>query len=109
MVSTVHREVIDALAELRRTVATLRTPVEVDLSLLAALTRLARDFETATGLKVNRSLPEAIPSLPEAQRLAFYRAAPEAGSYPPVPEVTIGVTVVLGAGLSALYDCVETR
>jgi len=78
MVNTVHREVIDALAELRRMVATLRTPVEVDLLLVPALTRLTRDFESATGLKVNRSLPPDAPQLAEAQRLALYRAAQEA-------------------------------
>jgi signal transduction histidine kinase len=78
MVNTVHEEVVEALAELRRTVATLRTPLDVDLSLLTALTRLAHGFEEATGIKVNRSLPEALPPLPEAHRLALYRAAQEA-------------------------------
>jgi signal transduction histidine kinase len=78
MVNTVHKEVVEALAELRRTVATLRTPLDVDLSLLTALTRLTHGFEEATGIKVNRSLPEALPPLAEAQRLALYRAAQEA-------------------------------
>jgi signal transduction histidine kinase len=78
MVNTVHEQVIDALAELRRTVATLRTPLDVDLSLLTALTRLAHDFEKATSIKVNRSLPDELPPLPDAQRLALYRAAQEA-------------------------------
>jgi signal transduction histidine kinase len=78
MVNTVHEEVVEALAELRRTVATLRTPLDVDMSLLTALTRLAHGFEAATNIKVNRSLPEELPSLAEAQRLALYRAAQEA-------------------------------
>lgn len=78
MVNTVHHEVVDALAELRRTVATLRTPLDVDLSLLTALTRLTHSFEEATGIKVNRSLPEELPPLPDASRLALYRAAQEA-------------------------------
>jgi signal transduction histidine kinase len=78
MVNTVHHEVVDALAELRLTVATLRTPLDVDLSLPTALTRLTHSFEEATGIKVNRSLPEELPPLPDAQRLALYRAAQEA-------------------------------
>jgi signal transduction histidine kinase len=78
MVKTVHEEVVEALAELRRTVATLRTPLEVDLSLPVALTRLAQGFEKATGIKTNQSLPESLPPLSEAQRLALYRAAQEA-------------------------------
>lgn len=78
MVNTVHHEVVDALAELRRTVATLRTPLDADLSLLTALTRLTHSFEEATGIKVNRSLPEELPPLPDAPRLALYRAAQEA-------------------------------
>lgn len=77
MVNTVHHEVVDALAELRRTVATLRTPLDVDLSLLTALTRLTHSFEEATGIKVNRSLPEELPPLPDSPRLALYRAAQE--------------------------------
>jgi signal transduction histidine kinase len=78
MVHTVHQQVVEALAELRRTVATLRTPLEVDLSLLSALTRLASGFEEATGITVNRMLPEELPSLPDTHRLALQRAAQEA-------------------------------
>lgn len=78
MVNTVRTEVVEALAELRRTVATLRTPLDVDLSLLVALPRLTDGFEAATGIKVNQLLPEALPPLAEAQRLALYRAAQEA-------------------------------
>jgi len=78
MVNTVRKEVIEALAELRRTVATLRTPLDVDLSLLTALPRLAHGFEAATGIKVHQSLPETLPPLAEAQRLALYRVVQEA-------------------------------
>jgi signal transduction histidine kinase len=78
MVNTVHEEVVEALAELRRTVATLRTPLDADLSLAAALTRLMTGFEEATGVKVNWLLPEEIPPLTEAYRLALYRMAQEA-------------------------------
>lgn len=77
MVNTVHREVVEALAELRHTVATLRTPLAADLSLPAALTRLVTGFEDATGVKVNWLLPDDLPALPEAYRLALYRVAQE--------------------------------
>lgn len=77
MVSTVHGEVIEALAELRHTVATLRTPLAADLSLPTALTRLVTGFEDATGVKVNWFLPDELPTLPDAYRLALYRAAQE--------------------------------
>jgi signal transduction histidine kinase len=77
MVHTVHEQVVEALAELRQTVATLRTPLEADLSLLSALTRLVTSFEEATGIRVNRSLPDELPSLPETHRLALQRAAQE--------------------------------
>jgi signal transduction histidine kinase len=78
MVTTVHAEVVEALAELRRTVATLRTPLDADLALPAALTRLMTSFEDATGVKANWLLPDELPSLPEAYRLALYRVAQEA-------------------------------
>ncbi len=77
MVNTVHHEVVEALAELRHTVATLRTPLAADLSLPAALTRLVTGFEDATGVKVNRLLPDELPALPETYRLALYRVAQE--------------------------------
>jgi signal transduction histidine kinase len=77
MVGTVRDQVREALGELRRTVATLRTPLEADLSLPAALTRLATGFELATGLTVHLALPEDVPDLPDAHRLALYRASQE--------------------------------
>jgi signal transduction histidine kinase len=78
MVNTVRQEVVEALAELRRTVATLRTPLDADLSLPVALTRLVTGFEDATGVKVNWLLPAELPPLPNAYRLALYRVAQEA-------------------------------
>lgn len=78
MVHTVHEQVVEALTELRRTVATLRTPLEADLSLPSALTRLATSFEEATGITVNRLLPDELPAVPDTHRLALQRAAQEA-------------------------------
>ena len=78
MVGTVREQVREALGELRSTVATLRTPVEADLQLRSSLRRLMAHFEKATGLTVNRILPEEMPHLPDDHRLALYRAAQEA-------------------------------
>jgi signal transduction histidine kinase len=78
LVGTVREQVRDALGELRATVATLRKPVEADLQLRSSLRRLMDAFETATGLTVHRVLPDELPPLPDAHRLALYRAAQEA-------------------------------
>jgi len=78
MIDTVREQVREALAELRATVATLRTPVEADLHLRSALMRLTDHFEKATGLTVHRILPDEMSPLPDGHRLAIYRAAQEA-------------------------------
>ena len=78
MVETVRAQVREALGELRATVATLREPLEADLSIGVALQRLAADFESGTGLQVYLAVPDEAPRLPNAHRLALYRAAQEA-------------------------------
>ena len=78
LVGTVREQVREALGELRGTVATLRSPVEADLQLRSALRRLMDHFEEATGLTIHRVLPDEMPPLPDAHRLALYRAAQEA-------------------------------
>ena len=78
MVGTVRDQVREALTELRRTVAKLRAPLEADLELRKALLRLATHFEEATGITAHLMLTDEIEGLPEAHRLAFYRAAQEA-------------------------------
>jgi signal transduction histidine kinase len=78
MVGTVRGQVREALSELRSTVATLRTPVEADLQLRSSLIRLMTYFEQATGLTIHRVLPDQMPDLPDAHRLAIYRATQEA-------------------------------
>ncbi len=77
MARAAREEVRTALAELRQTVAALRTPLQADLPLEPALRRLAAEFETATGLPVTLHLPAALPVLPATYRLALYRAAQE--------------------------------
>ena len=78
MIGTVRQQVREALTELRATVATLRTPIEADLQLRSSLKRLIKHFEEATGLTVHRVLPEEMPNLPHAHRLALVRTAQEA-------------------------------
>ena len=78
MVGTVREQVREALGELRSTVATLRTPVEADLRLPSSLRRLAAYFEEVTSLTIHQVLPDEMPDLPGAHRLALFRAAQEA-------------------------------
>lgn len=79
MIGAMREEVKEALAELRRTVTALREPLEDadGTPLNAALARLAQSFQDSTGLAVHLDLPGALPALPEAHRLALYRAAQE--------------------------------
>ncbi len=77
MVGAVLEEIREGLRELRRTVATLRAPVEADLALGPALKRLAGNFEEATGIAVHLALADDLPSLSPSQRHALYRGAQE--------------------------------
>jgi len=79
MIGAMREEMKEALAELRRTVTALRAPLEDadGTPLNAALARLAQSFQDSTGLAVHLDLPGALPALPEAHRLALYRAAQE--------------------------------
>ena len=78
MVNSVRQQLNEGLREVRRTVGMLRTPVTTDLSLPKALHELAIDFEKATQLPIRVTVPDSLPPLPEAHRLAVYRAAQEA-------------------------------
>ncbi|MBC8330430.1 MAG: sensor histidine kinase [Anaerolineae bacterium] len=78
MVETVREQVREALSELRSTVATLREPLQTDLSLWNALPRLVAPFDKATGLDVELTLPPEEFALPNAHRLTIYRAVQEA-------------------------------
>lgn len=77
MVGAMREELKAALGDLRRTVAALRSAPETDLPLVEALGRLAHSFEGATGIHVSLALPQEMPTLPDAYRLAIYRAAQE--------------------------------
>jgi len=78
MIATVREQVLGGLAELRQTVAALRTPLEAELPLATALTRLATEFMAATGIVTVLDLPEGMPPLAPDLRQALYRAAQEA-------------------------------
>jgi signal transduction histidine kinase len=78
MLVTVREEVREALAELRSAVAALRKPIEADLRLRSALERLVAHFVEATDLTVHQIVPDDLPPLPDAYRLALFRAAQEA-------------------------------
>lgn len=77
MIGAMREQMKEALGDLRRTVATLRTPLEDDLPLGPALTRLAQSFQEGTGLTVKLSISPGLPPLPESHRLALYRAGQE--------------------------------
>lgn len=79
MIGAMREEMKEAIAELRRTVTALRAPLEdgEGTPLNAALARLAQSFQDSTGLAVHLDLLGALPDLPEAHRLALYRAAQE--------------------------------
>jgi signal transduction histidine kinase len=78
MVGAMREQMKEALADLRRAVAALHTPLEDELPLGPALTRLVQSFQEGTALQVSLKLPDALPDLPPAHRLALYRAAQEA-------------------------------
>lgn len=77
MAGTAREQVKEALIDLRRTVATLRAPLEADLALEPALRRLTDSFQQATGIQVHLTLPEGSSDLPVSHRQAFYRSAQE--------------------------------
>lgn len=77
IIGAMRDEMKEALAELRRTVAALRAPLEPDLPLEAAVSQLAQTFQHNTGLLTHFSPPTQFPALPDSYRLAFYRAAQE--------------------------------
>ncbi len=77
IIKTVHEQVKEGLAELRRTVAMMRAPVDEDLPLPQALTRLTAAVKEATGLNLKLELDDGLPALSSGQRHAFFRAAQE--------------------------------
>ena len=78
MIQTVRNELKDGLAELRDTLAALRSPIVTGETLPQALFKLTADFENATHLVIHTDFPKEWPTLTEAQALTIYRMAQEA-------------------------------
>jgi signal transduction histidine kinase len=76
IVETVRQQVREALSDLRRTVAALRQPDQMDIALPQAIEQLAASFGQATGLTVHRNIPQEL-DLSPAYRLTLYRATQE--------------------------------
>ena len=80
MIGTMREQLKEALAELRRTVATLRTPVAdetIPADLANALVQMVKNFAIATGLSVDLQIEGGPANLTAEQRLALYRTAQE--------------------------------
>ncbi len=80
MIEAMRGQIKQALAELRQTVSALRSPeaaAGLNGSLATAVTHLVQTFQEATSLTIHLTMPEELPLLPEAHRLAMYRAAQE--------------------------------
>lgn len=80
MIGTMREQLKEALAELRRTVAALRAPVETEAiptDLTNALVQMVKNFAVATGLNVDLQIEGGAVDLTAEQRLALYRTAQE--------------------------------
>ena len=77
MIGAMREELKNALADLRRTVTVLRSPIANDLPLESALLSLTQSFQQNTGLATHFTAASNLPDLPEPYRLALYRAAQE--------------------------------
>lgn len=77
LLTNIHEQIQEALQDIRKTVGTLRQPIEMDLSLPQALERLCHTFEQASGLNIRLELPPQLVPLTQAQQITFYRAAQE--------------------------------
>ncbi|NJP52056.1 sensor histidine kinase [Streptomyces sp. SBST2-5] len=67
----------ESLDEVRRLVRRLRPGVLDDLGLVSAVTSLATEFATHTGLRVRRSFDADLPTLDREAELVIYRVAQE--------------------------------
>jgi len=77
IIGTMRDELKSALADLRRTVSALRSPIAENVLLGSALSTLCQTFQQNTGLATHFTASPNAPDLPESYRLAFYRAAQE--------------------------------
>lgn len=79
IISNMREQLKNALAELRTTLAQLRSDDQDEVvgNLAMALTDLKNNFTQATALDIQLLLPDHLPLLNTEQRLALYRAAQE--------------------------------
>ena len=78
MVQTVREQLVEGLAELRATLASLRDSGMSGTSLRKSLQTLVDEYAQATGLAVHLSIPDNLLALDEARRMTIYRASQEA-------------------------------
>ncbi len=111
MIGTVREQVVEGLSELRQTVAALRAPLEDDLSLPKALTRLVAQFEQATGIPTQLELSDRPFDLPTEYRQALYRTVQEAltniQKHAQAHAVTVHLTPCDASGRNAWQVSVE--
>jgi len=77
MIGAMREELKNALADLRRTVTALRSPIADNIPLESALSTLSQSFQQNTGLATHFAAASNLPELSESYRLAIYRAAQE--------------------------------
>ena len=78
MLGTIKEQMRAAFSELRQALATLREPLQADLSIANALKSLGQNFQKATDIEVKMAFAHNIPELPNEYRVAIYRATQEA-------------------------------
>ena len=78
MIQTVREQLVEGLADLRATLASLRDSGMSGTSLRKSLQSLVDEYAQATGLVVHLSIPDNLLALDEARRMTIYRAAQEA-------------------------------
>ena len=78
MIQTVREQLVEGLADLRATLASLRDSGMSGTSLRKSLQSLVDEYAQATGLAVHLSIPDNLLALDEARRMTIYRASQEA-------------------------------
>ncbi|RLT41991.1 MAG: sensor histidine kinase [Chloroflexi bacterium] len=107
MIQTVREQLVEGLAELRATLASLRDSGMSGTSLTKSLQTLVAEFTQATGLIVHLSLPNNLIALDEARRMTLYRTAQEALTNSQRHAAAQTVWLAVEQNSSAVTLCVE--
>lgn len=107
MIQTVREQLVEGLAELRSTLASLRNSGLTGTSLRKSLQTLVDEYAEATGLAVHLSIPENLLALDEARRMTIYRAAQEALTNAQRHAAASAVWLKVEQTSSAVTLCVE--